>query len=92
MKKFITLFIISMIAIVVFTGCSNKKEVEVAQVNEYEIIGVTHDGELLVYNVDTRLVYIDYPSKFRVKEFISFDSPNGNPYKYIDGKLVEVID
>ena len=95
MKKLILTIILVASLIVSMTGCtsSSNDQVEVVENSGHEIYSVdltTAGNNKLVYDINTKIVYISQYTYNGNRIYTLYTSENGFPYRYVDGRLVEV--
>lgn len=83
----IVIVILSFLGIILMAvGANDSQVINVEANNRYTIAAVTFDESDLVYDTTTKIVYINSNNVYT-----PYLSPNGLPYRYVDGRLVEVI-
>lgn len=96
MKRFVRVLCILLIILLVIiwmSGCavSNADSTAPCEPTEMTCVPVNlYVNEGLVYDVNTNIVYINQRTYQGSRVYTLYLSPNGLPYKYIDGELVEI--
>ena len=89
-KVFIT---IMLILAVVFVTCSCQAKADSTEImndgRSIRSIDISKE-ETLIYDTNTRIVYIEQTTHNYYKVYTLYLSENGLPYRYVNGELVEV--
>lgn len=94
MKKFILIISLLFTLLVSMTSCtsSNSSNVETIGNDGREIYSVDITAqEKLIYDANTKIVYISQYTYNGNYIYTPYLSKNGFPYKYVDGRLVEIM-
>ena len=102
MKKTITILASILIIAAISTGCSKHNTETVMETTTTTIAtapttsiieqDILHEGQF-VYDTNTKIVYIKnntYSETFPRSVLTLYLSENGNPYRYVNGKFVEI--
>lgn len=92
MKRIITLIITILLTTCLLSGCGAIAEENDVKVNGYDIRSYDFKKESLVYDIDTLIVYIENHTYHGRCVYTQYLSENGLPYKYVDGKFVEIVE
>jgi hypothetical protein len=92
MKKKIILIAIMVHIIITMAGCGCNSNTEVIQNDGRSITAINISAtETLVYDTNTRIVYIEQYTYSGNYIYTPYLSENGLYYRFIDGELVEVV-
>ena len=92
MKKMILTVILIFVVVVMACGCGATEDRSETITNDGRSIYSVDisQRETLVYDTNTRIVYISQYTYNGNSVYTLYLSENGFPYRYVDGRLVEV--
>lgn len=91
MKKVILTIILAFAIVFIVCGCESEDREELIENNGCPIYSVDIlQNETLIYDKNTRIVYMSQYTYNGHAVYILYLSENGLPYRYVDGELVEV--
>lgn len=91
-NKKIILFALTMLFVFLLSGCSSNEEIDQRSKDDgNNIESITLSEFDLVYDKHTQIVYINNCTANGYHVYTPYLSENGRPYRYINGKLVEVV-
>lgn len=91
-NKKIILFVLTTLFVFLLSGCSDGQEInQYSKGDRFDIKSTTFTESDLVYDKNTKIVYINIYTAGEHYVKTPYLSENGQPYRYINGKLVEVV-